>query len=105
MASIYKIVRDNDIHLLNYLIDVSTGDQHNNTYSEVPKEFIQVIQQQLKRSGSKYYDINKRSVNGRTALHCAATWNRIEIVRALLECSSIQVNLKDRENGWTALHR
>jgi ankyrin repeat protein len=105
MASIYKIIRDNDIHLLNYLIDASTGDQYNNTYSNVHKDFTQAIQQHLKRSGSKYYDINKRSVNGRTALHCAATWNRVEMARALIECPSVHVNLQDRENGWTALHR
>lgn len=105
MASIYKVIRDNDIHLLNYMIDASVGDQHNKTYNDIPKEFIQAIQQQMKRSGSKYYDLNKRSVNGRTALHCAAIWNRVEMAQALISCPSVNVNLKDRENGWTALHR
>ena len=103
MASIYKIIRDNDINLLNYLIDASTGDQQHP--HAVPKHFIQSVQQQLKASGTKYFDINKRSVHGRTALHCAATWNRMEMAQALVDCPAVNVNLKDSENGWTALHR
>lgn len=105
MVSIFKVIRDNDIHLLNYLIDSSAGDQHHNTYNNIPKQDIQFIQQQLKNSGSKYYDLNRRSVNGRTALHCAVTWNRVEMAKALIDCPSVNVNLQDRENGWTALHR
>lgn len=100
MTTIFKAIRDNDIQLLNYYIDVSTGDRHN-----ISKQDIQLIQQQLRHSGSKHYDLNKRSVNGRTALHCAVTWNRVEIARALINCSFVNVNLRDRENGWTALHR
>ncbi|KAI8080954.1 hypothetical protein BDF21DRAFT_444320 [Thamnidium elegans] len=100
MTTLFKAIRNNDIQLLNYYIDVSTGDHHN-----VNKQDIQFIQQQLRHSGSKHYDLNKRSVNGRTALHCAVTWNRVEISRVLINCSSVNVNLRDRENGWTALHR
>jgi ankyrin repeat protein len=105
MASIFKVIRDNDIQLLNYLIDSSTGDQHHNTYNNILKQDIQFIQQQLKNSGSKYYDLNRRSVNGRTALHCAVTWNRVEMAQALIDCPNVNINLRDRENGWTALHR
>ncbi|KAI9273487.1 hypothetical protein EDC94DRAFT_632761 [Helicostylum pulchrum] len=100
MTTIFKAIRDNDIQLLNYYIDVSTGDHHN-----ISKQDIQFIQQQLRHSGSKHCDLNKRSVNGRTALHCAVTWNRVKIAEALINCSSVNVNLRDRENGWTALHR
>lgn len=51
------------------------------------------------------FDPNARSVYGRTALHLAATWDRREIVRILVNCPIVNVNLTDRENGWTALHR
>jgi ankyrin repeat protein len=105
MVSIFKVIRDNDIHLLNYLIDTSTGDQHHKSYNLISKQDIQSIQQLIKNSGSKYYDINKRSVYGRTALHCAVSWSRVEMAQALIDCSSVNVNLRDRENGWTALHR
>lgn len=105
MVSIFKIIRHNDIHLLKFLIDASTGDQHRTTYSNVTKKDIQWIQHYLKRSGSKYFDLNKRSSVGRTPLHCAATWNRVAIAHALIELPQVDVNLRDRENGWTALHR
>jgi ankyrin repeat protein len=105
MVSIFKVIRDNDLHLLKFLINASTGDQHHTTYSNVSKKDMQWIQQYLKQSGSKYFDLNKRSLKGRTALHCAVTWNRLEMAQALIECPQVNVNLCDRENGWTALHR
>jgi ankyrin repeat protein len=88
MTSIFKVIRDNDVQLLNYLID-----EDHSTFSKGD----------LKRV--KHLDLNKRSVNGRTALHCAVTWNRVEMVQALMHCPSVNINLCDRENGWTALHR
>jgi len=42
---------------------------------------------------------------GLSVLHFAATNNDLPFVRALLEHSSIDVNLQDYESGWTALHR
>ncbi|KAI8369101.1 hypothetical protein EDC96DRAFT_503859 [Choanephora cucurbitarum] len=104
MVSIFKAIQENDIQLLNYFIDLSIGEQQN-TYPSIPKHSIQWLQQQLRISGQKYYDINKRSTKGRTPLHCAVTWNRTEIAQALISCPQVNVNLRDRENGWTALHR
>ncbi|KAI8370296.1 hypothetical protein BD560DRAFT_434946 [Blakeslea trispora] len=104
MVSIFKAIRENDIQFLNYLIDLSSGEQQN-TYPSIPKHSMQWLQQQLRVSGQKYYDINKRSSKGRTPLHCAVTWNRTEIAQALISCPHVNVNVRDRENGWTALHR
>lgn len=42
---------------------------------------------------------------GLSVLHFAATNNDLPFVRALLEHSSVDVNLQDYESGWTALHR
>lgn len=84
MTSILKVIRDNDIQLLKNLIQ----GEHT---------------RESKRA--KHLDLNKRSVNGRTALHCAVTWNRVEIAQALIACPAVNINVCDRENGWTALHR
>lgn len=100
MVSIFKAIRENDLQLLTYFIDSSIGDlprQFNNTQK--------IIQQQLKTAGLKNFDLNKRSNRGRTPLHVAVTWNRLEIAQALIDCPLVNVNLRDRENGWTALHR
>lgn len=77
MVSIFRAIRENDLQLITCLIDE-------------PK---------------KKTDINKRSTKGRTPLHLAVTWNRLEIAQALIDCPLVNVNLRDRENGWTALHR
>lgn len=81
MTSIFRVIRDNDIQLLNDLIETRDSKRY------------------------KPIDLNKRSVNGRTALHCAVTWNRVAMAQALIQCPMVNVNICDRENGWTALHR
>ncbi|KAI9344772.1 hypothetical protein BD770DRAFT_414187 [Pilaira anomala] len=102
MTSIFKAIRNNDIQLLNYFIQHATGD-----HGTIPKQDLQFIQQHQHKlnNASKHFDLNKRSVNGRTALHVAVTWNRVQIAHDLIHCSSVNINLRDRENGWTALHR
>lgn len=42
---------------------------------------------------------------GRTALHVAASLGKAELVRWLLEQCRADVDARDRESGWTALHR
>ncbi|KAL1923010.1 uncharacterized protein VTP21DRAFT_9386 [Calcarisporiella thermophila] len=60
----------------------------------------------LQGSSGKYLcDPNKRSTLGRTPLHLAASKNRVEIAKLLVECPAVNINLQDLENGWTALHR
>ncbi|KAI7898269.1 uncharacterized protein BX663DRAFT_538623 [Cokeromyces recurvatus] len=103
MVSIYKAIRNNDLELVNYFIDLATGDRSHRV-SNLSKQQIQWIQQQYLKN-TKYFDLNKRSVKGRTPLHCAVAWNRTEIVKALVCCQQVDINLRDRENGWTALHR
>lgn len=38
-------------------------------------------------------------------MHYAVTWNRVEMAATLINCAQVDVNMRDRENGWTALHR
>ncbi|KAG1467205.1 hypothetical protein G6F56_004539 [Rhizopus delemar] len=107
MVSIFRVIRENNVQVLNQLIGLATGEvsisHYNNNY--LSKEDLLNLQQQLKTTGSKFVDFNRKSSNGRTALHVAATWNRVEIVQLLVDCPLVNVNLQDRENGWTALHR
>ncbi|KAI8971962.1 hypothetical protein BDF20DRAFT_915702 [Mycotypha africana] len=107
MVSIFKAIRDNDIQLLKYFIDLSVGDQQRqrSNIANIPKNDLQWIQKYLKNAGLKYFDLNKRSTKGRTPLHYAVTWNRVEIAKLLIDCPNVNVNLCDLENGWTALHR
>lgn len=42
---------------------------------------------------------------GRTALHVAASVGKVELVNWLLEQCHADVDSRDRESGWTALHR
>lgn len=103
MTSIFKAIRNNDIQLLNYFIQHATGD-----HGTIPKQDLQFIQHHHHHklnTPSKHFDLNKRSVHGRTPLHLAVTWNRVQIAHDLIHCSSVNINLRDRENGWTALHR
>lgn len=104
MVSIFKAIRDNDTQLLNYFIELSTNE-HPSSASSISKQDSQWIHRQLKTSGQKQFDLNKRSSKGKTALHYAATWNRVEMASNLINCSQVDINLRDRENGWTALHR
>ncbi|PWN47537.1 hypothetical protein IE53DRAFT_371375 [Violaceomyces palustris] len=53
-------------------------------------------------------EVNRRDHAGRTALHLIASSTEpvsIDYLHALLSHPSINLNLQDAENGWTALHR
>ncbi|KAG0348200.1 hypothetical protein BG004_005743 [Podila humilis] len=50
-------------------------------------------------------DVNAKDTNGATLLHVAASNNNLAQVIALLGHPKIDVNAKDLESGWTALHR
>ncbi|KAF8934025.1 hypothetical protein EDD21DRAFT_366830 [Dissophora ornata] len=50
-------------------------------------------------------DVNCKDLDGRTPLHRAVVTNNLDQVRTLLKHPKIDVNLKDLESGWTALHR
>ncbi|CCM05596.1 uncharacterized protein FIBRA_07824 [Fibroporia radiculosa] len=59
-------------------------------------------------SSSAFVDVNARDWLGRSVLHLAASSQEpsaIEYVRLLLAHPDINVNLPDKENHWTALHR
>lgn len=43
--------------------------------------------------------------SGRTALHVAASCGRLNLVRWLVRNRHADINIKDRESGYTALHR
>lgn len=49
--------------------------------------------------------INRMDEHGTTALHRAVTANEVDAVRRLLEHPRLNINEKDLESGWTALHR
>ncbi|KAF8983690.1 hypothetical protein BGZ46_009738 [Entomortierella lignicola] len=49
--------------------------------------------------------INQRDEFGYTSLHRAVASNHIDKVKALLSNPKLDVNDKDLESGWTALHR
>lgn len=46
-----------------------------------------------------------RDSAGRTALHVAASCGRIEVVKWLISSRHADIEAKDRESGYTALHR
>ena len=46
-----------------------------------------------------------RDTLGRTALHVAASCGKWEVVEWLLEEKGAELNAKDTESEWTALHR
>lgn len=77
----------------------------------------------LSRSPGRFYDgsngtagptkdeANARDKFGRTVLHLVASCKvedksaAADYLEALLQCQVVNVNLQDRENAWTALHR
>lgn len=42
---------------------------------------------------------------GKTALHMAASCGRNDLVHWLIQCRGAEINTKDKESGYTALHR
>lgn len=46
-----------------------------------------------------------RDAFGRTALHFAASLGKKALLEWLLESKSADLKVKDKESGWTALHR
>lgn len=50
-------------------------------------------------------EVNRKDGYGMTALHRAVAAKDLEKVKSLLEHPKIDVNEKDVESGWTALHR
>ncbi|KAG2222852.1 hypothetical protein INT45_000467, partial [Circinella minor] len=83
------------------------NNKNDNKYDPQQRQqhYRQFFQRYSKTTGQKQFNINKRSIRGRTALHCAATWNRKHIAKILIDCPLVNINIQDRENGWTALHR
>jgi alpha-tubulin suppressor-like RCC1 family protein len=50
-------------------------------------------------------EINSIGPLGSSALHVAAWRNHHELVRSILDTASVDINLRDEESGWNALHR
>ena len=131
MLSIFKAVRDNNVDTVRDFVQLASTGTSNNTFvvdtssssnnnsrnknnnnndtnydpQQRQQHYRQFFQRYLKATGQKQFNINKRSIRGRTALHCAATWNRKDIAKILIDCPLVNINIQDRENGWTALHR
>ncbi|KAJ3178165.1 hypothetical protein HDU87_003717 [Geranomyces variabilis] len=51
------------------------------------------------------HDLNRADAEGNTALHIAVALANRELVRTLLQCSKIAVNVADAESGYTPLHK
>lgn len=100
MTSIFKAVYENNVESIKQFI--RDADR---TAPLPHKESQSSSQGNRKKVIGSMTNINKRSILGRTALHLAAQWNRVEIVQLLVDCPQVNVNVRDRESGWTALHR
>lgn len=106
MISIFKAVKDNNVELIRDLIEKATsGTGPPPTLLKGDQGHRHVQRHSKAAGGTRQINLNKRSILGRTALHLAAARNRVEIVKLLVECPLVDVNLRDHENGWTALHR
>lgn len=110
MVNIFKLVKENNVdQIREYTQATSTGIATRPFYNSSQDRPQQ--QQQPNNTKQQHHkvqrqvNLNKRSIRGRTVLHCAASWNRIAITRLLLDCPWVNINIQDRENGWTALHR
>ncbi|KAJ3151079.1 hypothetical protein HDU89_002291 [Geranomyces variabilis] len=51
------------------------------------------------------HDLNRADSEGNTALHIAVALGNRELIRTLLQCSKIAVNVADAESGYTPLHK
>ncbi|ORY95026.1 hypothetical protein BCR43DRAFT_495018 [Syncephalastrum racemosum] len=106
MVSLFKAIRDNNVALIRDIAEqVLSLPVYNNKKGQSRDPFNKHLQQNRSSRDRTHYDLNRRSIKGRTPLHCAATWNRVAILKILVECPVVNVNLQDQENGWTALHR
>jgi ankyrin repeat protein len=102
MTSIFKAVFENNVKSIEQFI----ADANRTTpTSSLNKDAQSGPQAGRKKLIGPMVNINKRSIFGRTALHLAASWNRTDIIQLLVDCPHVNVNVRDRENGWTALHR
>ncbi|KAI8332145.1 hypothetical protein BC941DRAFT_437618 [Chlamydoabsidia padenii] len=99
MISIYKAIKLNDVETITYLINLASSSQ------QVNKETQSWLPRYLRTTNQKHYNLNRRSTMGKTALHYAITWNRLEIAKLLIECPLVNINKRDLENGWSPLHR
>ncbi|KAG2186942.1 hypothetical protein INT44_003170 [Umbelopsis vinacea] len=100
MSSIFKAVYENNVESIKQFI--RDADR---TAPSLSRDSQNGAQGSRRKQVGSMTNINKRSMLGRTALHLAAHWNRVEIVQLLVDCVHVNVNLRDRESGWTALHR
>jgi ankyrin repeat protein len=100
MSSIFKAVYENNVESIKQFI--RDADR---TAPSLSRDSQSGAQGGRRKQIGSMTNINKRSILGRTALHLAAHWNRVEIVQLLVDCVHVNVNLRDRESGWTALHR
>ena len=112
MVNIFKLVQDNNVDQIREYTQATSTDIATRPSHTLNQDRPQQQQQQQQQpNNSRHYkaqrqvNLNKRSIRGRTALHCAVSWNRIAITKLLLECPWVNINIQDRENGWTALHR
>lgn len=107
MLSLFKAVKDNNVALIRDIAEqvLPLPVYNPNKKGQSKDQFNKQLQQRRSSRDHAHYDLNRRSIKGRTLLHCAATWNRVAILKILVECPAVNVNQQDQENGWTALHR
>lgn len=99
MISIYKAIKINDVETVQYLINLASSQIN------ISKDTQSWLLPYLKVTNQKQYNLNRRSITGKTPLHYAINLNRIKIAQLLIESPLVNINIRDRENGWTALHR
>ncbi|CAO3607959.1 unnamed protein product [Cunninghamella echinulata] len=102
MISIFKAIKINDVETIQYLINLASTSQQQ---QHISKETQTWLLPYLKVTNQKQYNLNCRSLSGKTPLHYAINLNRIKIAQLLIESPLVNVNVRDCENGWTALHR
>ncbi|RUS27204.1 hypothetical protein BC938DRAFT_483592 [Jimgerdemannia flammicorona] len=98
--NIFRAVKENNVAFIEALIN----SQNNPSSGSAPTKGGGQ-RSDGKGQKSAALNLNRWTLCGTTALHLAVTWDRREVVRALVECPQVNVNLVDRENRWTALHR
>ena len=61
--------------------------------------------QKAHKKDKRPIDLNAKNLDGETALLRAVSLQNIEAVRLLVDCPLVNVNIRDTESGYTALHR